>query len=142
MSATYRNLIIIVFASIINILSPQYAHAQLKHQGPSTSEKLAIKEGKKVLDSLRNNNTAYPYSQFDKRMKEALTEKQLAQVFLEIEKRCGKYQSSEKWKMVKNGIYAIVTAQINFKMISLQYLITFNTDDLIAGIYFKPLPKE
>lgn len=141
MNATYRKLIIIIFVSIIGILSPQYAHAQLRHQGPSTSEKSAIKESKKILDSLRNNDTAYPYSQFDKQMKKVLTEEQLVQVFSEIEKKCGQYQSSENWKMTKNGIYAIVTAQINFKLVSLQYLITFNADDLIVGIYFKPLPK-
>ena len=110
--------------------------------GPSSSEKLAIQAGQQVLDSLRKGNTTYPYSQFDKQMKETLTEEQLAQVFTAIEQKCGKYQSAENWQITKNGIYVIVTSQVNFELTSIQYLITFNIDDLIAGLYFKPLSDK
>lgn len=142
MNATYRKLTIVAITCIISLLLPQQTDAQIKHMGPSTSEKLAIKQSQKILDCLLNRDTSYPYSQFDKQMKSSLSEKELALVFSEIEKKCGKYQSSKNWEITKNGIYVIVTAEINFEIFSLQYLITFNMNDLIAGMYFKPLPQK
>jgi len=142
MNKTKQKSVLFVCVSLVSLfLFSQTSYAQLKHQGPSSSEKLAIQEAQKILEHLQMGNTTYPYAHFDKQMKAALPADQLAQVFSTLEKQCGTYQSATDWNVKKNGIYTIVTSKVQFEKTTLQYLITFDLDDLIAGIFFKPLPK-
>ena len=142
MNTFYKKTIKFIFITLLSLyLFPSIGYAQLQHQSISTSQELAIAEGQKILKDLRMNDASYTYSHFDKQMKARLTTKQLTETFISIEKRCGDYQSDQDWVVTKNGLYTIVTAQVNFKQMPIHYLITFNMDNLIAGLYFKPLAK-
>ena len=113
------------------------ASAYLPSYGQDPSEKQEI--AKEILTHFRNGSLEDIVAHFDGTMKEHLTAGQMASIWKGILQQFGSFENVEKtWTEASDG-YIIVVQQCNFKNRPLLFNLTFDNDNKIAGMYFKPV---
>ncbi len=93
---------------------------------------------KEIIGHFENGNFDKIYEQFDDKMKQAISEQQLANVWDGVEQQAGQFQEIEEVKIEQVGVYQMVNNISVFEKGKFNIQISYNTDKQISGLYILP----
>ncbi len=97
-----------------------------------------IETSKQLLSAFQKNSFEKIILKFDANMKTALPKEKMAEIWTSLEKQCGAFVKSDEITTDKYQSYDIVYILLEFKNTKLKMKTVFDTQGLIAGLFFVP----
>jgi uncharacterized protein len=92
----------------------------------------------KALSELVNGNYAAFYARFDEKMKAALPEEKLPEMWKSIAGQFGSFKSQGAVRQDKSGDFDVVTIACQFEKAPLDVRLVFNAQRQMSGLFFSP----
>ena len=107
-----------------------------------TNNPVLVGTAEQVVDDLASGNTSAVFTKFDSVMQQAVTEKQLDELWLQLQVQYGDYQNRGISQTVVEGGYTSVILPLHYEHGDIGFKVTFDADGKIGGLHLVAAPTS